>query len=150
MAVIAATEQSLFNAIVAISFSWWTVYARLVQGKVLSVKEENFVEASRAMGSGWTRTVFREILPNVTSPIIVKATLDMGFAILVAAALSFLGLGAQPPKPDWGTMVASGRAYVTTYWWIATFPGLAISITVLGFNLLGDGLRDVFDVEVRE
>jgi len=149
MAVVAALGQSLFYAIVAISFSWWAWYARLVQGEVLSVKEENFVEASRAMGAGWGRTAFKEILPNVTGPIIVKATLDMGFAILVAASLSFLGLGSQPPTPDWGTMVAQGRAYVTNFWWISVFPGLAISFTVLGFNLLGDGLRDMFDVEVN-
>jgi peptide/nickel transport system permease protein len=149
MAVIAVTGQSLFNAIVAVSFSWWAWYARLVQGEVLSVKEEDFIEASRAAGSTWVRTTFREVLPNVASPIIVKATLDMGFAILLAAALSFLGLGTQPPRPDWGTMVASGRAYVTQFWWISLFPGAAISFTVLGFNLLGDGLRDVFDVEVE-
>jgi peptide/nickel transport system permease protein len=149
MAVIAALGQSLLFAIVAISFSWWAWYARLVQGEVLSVKEENFVEASKAMGAGWTRIAFKEVLPNVTGPIIVKATLDMGFAILVAASLSFLGLGSQPPTPDWGTMVASGRSYVTSFWWISVFPGLAISYTVLGFNLLGDGLRDLFDVEVN-
>lgn len=149
MAVIAATEQTLFNATVAISFSWWAWYARLVNGEVLSVKEEDFVEASKAIGSPWYRSAFREVLPNVMSPIIVKATLDMGFAILVVAALSFLGLGAQPPTPDWGTMAARGRDYIQIYWWISTIPGIAIAFTVLGFNLLGDGLRDVFDVDVQ-
>ncbi|GAB7092837.1 ABC transporter permease [Halorubrum luteum] len=149
LAVIAAVGQSLFFAIVAISFSWWAWYARLVQGEVLSVKEEDFIEASRASGATWVHTAFKEVLPNVTGPIIVKGTLDMGFAILVAAALSFLGLGSQPPTPDWGTMVADGRDYVTLYWWVAAFPGLAISYTVIGFNLLGDGLRDIFDVEVE-
>lgn len=149
MVVIAVTKPTLVNAIIAISFTWWAWYARLVQGEVLSVKEEEFIEASKAMGSSWYRTAFREILPNITSPIIVKATLDMGFAILVAAALSFIGIGVQPPKPSWGVMVSQGRTYIGSYWWISTFPGLAISFTVLGFNLLGDGLRDIFDVEVQ-
>jgi peptide/nickel transport system permease protein len=149
MVVIAVTQPNLLNAIIAISFTWWAWYARLVQGEVLSVKEEEFVDASRAIGSSWYRTAFREVLPNVTSPIIVKATLDMGFAILVAAALSFIGIGVQPPRPSWGVMVSQGRTYIGSYWWISTFPGLAISFTVLGFNLLGDGLRDVFDVEVQ-
>lgn len=149
MAVIAATEQSLFNATVAISFSWWAWYARIVNGEVLSVKEENFVEASKAIGSTWYRSAFREVLPNIMSPVIVKATLDMGFAILVVAALSFLGLGAQPPTPDWGTMAARGRDHIQVFWWISTVPGIAIAFTVLGFNLLGDGLRDIFDVDVQ-
>jgi len=149
MAVVAATGASLFNVMVAIAFSWWSWYARLVQGEVLSIKEDEFVESSRALGSGWFRTTFKEILPNVVSPITVKATLDMGFVILVGAGLSFLGLGAQPPTPTWGAMIAQGRNYVTSYWWIAVFPGLAISFAVLGFNFIGDGLRDVLDVEVN-
>ena len=149
MAVVAATGASLFNVMVAIAFSWWSWYARLVQGEVLSIKEEEFIESSRALGSSWLRTTFKEILPNVVSPITVKATLDMGFVILVGAGLSFLGLGAQPPTPTWGAMIAQGRNYVTTYWWIAVFPGLAISFAVLGFNFIGDGLRDVFDVDVN-
>ncbi|MFC5972967.1 ABC transporter permease [Halomarina salina] len=149
MAVVAATGASLLNVMIAIAFSWWSWYARLVQGEVLSIKEAEFVESSRALGSNWTRTAFREILPNVLSPITVKATLDMGFVILVGAGLSFLGLGAQPPTPTWGAMIAQGRNYVTTFWWIAVFPGLAISFAVLGFNFIGDGLRDVLDVEVN-
>jgi len=148
MAVVAATGASLFNVMVAIAFSWWSWYARLVQGEVLSIKEDEFIESSRALGSGWVRTTFKEILPNVVSPITVKATLDMGFVILVGAGLSFLGLGAQPPTPTWGAMIAQGRNYVTSFWWIAVFPGLAISFAVLGFNFIGDGLRDVLDVEV--
>jgi peptide/nickel transport system permease protein len=149
MAVVAATGASLFNVMVAIAFSWWSWYTRLVQGEVLSIKEDEFIESSRALGSSWLRTTFKEILPNVVSPITVKATLDMGFVILVGAGLSFLGLGAQPPTPTWGAMIAQGRNYVTSYWWIAVFPGLAISFAVLGFNFIGDGLRDAFDVEVN-
>lgn len=149
MAVVAATGASLFNVMVAIAFSWWSWYTRLVQGEVLSIKEDEFIESSRALGSGWMRTTFKEILPNVVSPITVKATLDMGFVILVGAGLSFLGLGAQPPTPTWGAMIAQGRNYVTSYWWIAVFPGLAISFAVLAFNFIGDGLRDVFDVDVN-
>lgn len=149
MAVVAATGASLFNVMVAIAFSWWSWYARLTQGEVLSIKEEEFIESSRALGSNWLRTTFKEVLPNVVSPITVKATLDMGFVILVGAGLSFLGLGAQPPTPTWGAMIAQGRNYVTTSWWIAVFPGLAISFAVLGFNFIGDGLRDAFDVEVN-
>ncbi|MDR9432108.1 MAG: ABC transporter permease [Natronomonas sp.] len=149
MAVVAATGASLFNVMIAIAFSWWSWYTRLVQGEVLSIKEDEFIESSRALGSSWLRTTFKEILPNVVSPITVKATLDMGFVILVGAGLSFLGLGAQPPTPTWGAMIAQGRNYVTTFWWIAVFPGLAISFAVLGFNFIGDGLRDALDVEVN-
>lgn len=149
MAVVAATGASLFNVMIAIAFSWWSWYTRLVQGEVLSIKEDEFIESSRALGSSWLRTAFKEILPNVVSPITVKATLDMGFVILVGAGLSFLGLGAQPPTPTWGSMIAQGRNYVTSYWWIAVFPGLAISFAVLGFNFIGDGLRDALDVEVN-
>jgi peptide/nickel transport system permease protein len=150
LAITAVLSANLWNAMIAIAFGWWTWYARLVQGEVLSVKEEEFVEASESLGAGWFRVAFREILPNIMAPLTVKATLDMGAVILVGAALSFLGLGAQPPTPTWGGMISIGRDYVTSEWWMATFPGLAISFTVLGFNLLGDGLRDMFDVEVDE
>ena len=149
LAVVAATQPTLANAMIAISISWWPWYTRLVQGEVLSIKEEEFVKASQSLGSGWVRVAFKEILPNIISPLTVKATLDMGFVILVGAGLAFLGLGARPPTPSWGVMIAHGRDNVTNFWWIATFPGLAISFTVLGFNLLGDGLRDVLDVEVE-
>lgn len=150
LAVTAAVEPSLRNAMIAISVAWWPWYARLVQGEVLSVKEEAFVEASESLGARWHRVIRKEILPNIIAPLTVKITLDAGFVILVGAALSFLGLGAQPPTPDWGAMIAAGRANVTNFWWIATMPGLAISFTVLGFNLVGDGLRDLFDVEVND
>lgn len=148
MAVAAVLGPSLQNAMLALAFGWWAWYARLVQGEVLSVKEEEFVEASEALGSGWIRVTFKEIFPNIFAPVTVKATLDLGFVILAGAALAFLGLGAQPPTPDWGAMIAQGRDYLISAWWIATLPGLAVSFTVLGFNMLGDGLRDVFDVDV--
>lgn len=148
LTVSVALEPSLTNAMIAISAVWWPWYARLVYGEVVSVKEETFVEASRGIGAGIPRILFREVLPNVVAPITVKFSLDMGYAILVGAGLGFLGLGAQPPTPEWGTMVSEGRNYLPTQWWYSTFPGLFIFLAVLGFNLLGDGLRDVFDVEV--
>lgn len=148
LAVIVALEPGLRNAMIAISVVWWPWYARLVYGEVLSVKEETYVEASRGIGAGTPRIIFREILPNILSPLTVKFSLDMGYAILVGAGLGFLGLGAQPPAPEWGTMTAEGRDYLPSRWWLTTFPGLAIFLIVLGFNFLGDGLRDMFDVEV--
>jgi len=150
LAVTTILTPSLFNAMIAIAFSWWAWYARLVQGEVLSVKEDEYIEASESLGTGWINIIRSEILPNIVAPITVKATLDMGSVILIGAGLSFLGLGATPPTPSWGGMIAIGRDYLTSAWWMATFPGLAISYTVLGFNLLGDGLRDMFDVEVEE
>ncbi|MBM3471200.1 MAG: ABC transporter permease [Armatimonadetes bacterium] len=150
LAVTVALRPNLTNAMLAISFAWWPWYTRLVYGQVLSLREEQFVEASRGLGAGPMRTAFHEILPNVWSPILIKATLDMGFVILTASGLSFLGLGAQPPTPEWGTMIAEGRSYLPGHWWTATFPGLAIFAAVLGFNLLGDGLRDVFDVHIEQ
>lgn len=147
LAVVAAINPSITNAMIAISVTWWPWYTRLVQGEVLSIKEEGFIEASESIGSSWLRITFREILPNAIAPITVKATIDFGFVVLVGASLGFLGLGAQPPTPEWGLMITRGRAEITTAWWMATFPGLAISFTVLAFNLLGDGLRDLLDVE---
>lgn len=150
LAVTAALRPTLTNAMIAIAFAWWPWYTRLVYGQVLSLKEQQFVEASRGLGASRWRIAFLEILPNAWSPTIVKVTLDMGFVILTSSGLSFLGLGAQPPTPEWGTMIAEGRGYLPGAWWAATFPGLAIFLTVLGFNLLGDGLRDVFDVEIEQ
>lgn len=149
LVVIVALEPGLTNAMIAIAVGWWPWYARLTYGEVLSVKEETFVEASRGIGSSTPRILFREILPNILAPITVKFSLDMGYAILVGAGLGFLGLGAQPPVPEWGTMTAQGRNYLPGSWWFSTFPGLAIFLAVLGFNFLGDGLRDMFDVEVE-
>jgi len=149
LAVSVALEATLTNAMLAIAAVWWPWYARLTYGEVLSVKEETYVEASRGIGATSFRTIFRDVLPNVLAPITVKISLDMGYAILVASALGFLGLGAQPPTPEWGTMISQGRDYLPTQWWYSTFPGLAIFLVVLGFNFLGDGLRDMFDVEVQ-
>lgn len=148
MVVAGLLEPNLYISMVAVSVYWWTLYCRLVQGEVNSIKEEEFVEADRALGSPWYNTAVREIIPNIVTPVLVKATIDAGFIILLAAGLGFLGLGTQPPTPDWGVMVAQGRDFVLTSWWVSTLPGLAIAYTVYGFNLLGDGLRDVFDVEV--
>lgn len=148
MAVAAIMEPSLFNSMVAISFGWWPWFTRLVQAETLKIKNEQFILASEGIGASKWRIAFIEILPNCLSTIIVKASTDIGFVILTGASLGFLGLGAQPPTPEWGTMVAEGRVYLPTMWWQTTFPGLAILVTVLGFNLLGDGLRDYFDVKV--
>jgi len=147
LAVSALITRNLMNTMFAIAFTWWPWYARLAYGETLSKKEEAFVEVSQALGASHLYVIFREILPNMTSSIIVKISLDMGYAILTGAILGFLGLGAQPPTPEWGTMIGIGRMYLPAMWWVSTFPGLAIFITVLGFNLLGDGLRDFFDVE---
>lgn len=149
LAVTTILGPSLTNALIALSFTAWTWYARIVQGEVLSVKEEDYIEANRALGATWYRTTFREVFPNVTTPVLVKASIDMGFVLLIGAGLGFLGLGAQPPTPEWGVMVAQGREHIQTAWWISTFPGLIISYTVIGFNFIGDGLRDVFDVDVQ-
>ncbi len=149
LAIAAMLGPSLINLMIAISFAWWTQYARLVHGEVLSVKQEEFVEASKALGASRRRIMFRELLPNIVSPLTVKLTLDMGFVIIAIAGLAFLGFGAEPPTPDWGVMIAQGRAHVTNFWWISVVPGIAISYTVMGFNLMGDGLRDVMDVEVE-
>ncbi|WP_248905229.1 ABC transporter permease [Halocatena marina] len=149
LGVSVALKANLTNAMIAIAAVWWPWYARLTYGEVVAIKTEEFVEASRGIGASSFRTIFREILPNVIAPITVKISLDMGYAILVAAALGFIGLGAQPPTPELGTMVSQGRNNLPEVWWHSTFPGLAIFVTVLGFNFLGDGLRDMFDVEVQ-
>jgi peptide/nickel transport system permease protein len=149
LAIVGALGPGIKNAMLALSIVWWPGYVRLVQGKTLSLREESFVEAAKSIGASKLRIVFNHVLPNCTSPIIVKASMDMGMAILFAANLGFIGVGAQPPIPEWGTMISTGRNYLPDHWWMATFPGLAILITVLGFNLLGDGLRDVLDPQSR-
>lgn len=148
LAVTAVLERNLQNSMFAIALTWWPWYARLAYGQTLSKKEEDFVEVSESLGASRLYIIFGEILPNMASPFLVKITLDMGYAILAGAALGFLGLGAQPPTPEWGTLVSLGRIHLPKMWWLSTFSGLAIFVTVLGFNLLGDGLRDFFDVEV--
>lgn len=136
---------NLNNIMIALAVVGWTQYARVIRGETLSVKENEYVKAAQLMGVSKPRLLVRHVLPNVVTPVIVLATMDLAYVILGTAGLSFLGLGAQPPTPEWGTMLASGRDYVTSAWWIVNFPGLAIMILVLGFNLLGDGLRDVLD-----
>jgi peptide/nickel transport system permease protein len=149
LAVVGALGPGVVNAMLALSLVWWPGYVRLVQGKTLALRQESFVEAARAVGSGRLRVVFVHILPNCVSPIVVKASMDMGAAILAAASLGFIGLGAQPPFPEWGAMISHGRNYLPTWWWYSAFPGLAIYFTVLGFNLVGDGLRDLLDPKSR-
>jgi peptide/nickel transport system permease protein len=149
MTVAAALGSGVFNMIVAISIAWWPAYARLVRGEVIGKKEEQFVVAARALGAGWMRILCRHILPNIVSPIVVKASLDMGFAILTVASLGFVGIGVKPPTPEWGTLLSTARSYMPDYWWTALFPGFAIFLAVLAFNLLGDGLRDVLDPKAR-
>ena len=143
LAVSALLGPSLIVTIFAIALAWWTWYARLAYGEVLSLREEQFVDAARTSGASGLRIAFGEILPNLASVLTVKTTLDLGYVILLGASLGFLGLGPQPPAPEWGTMVADGREQLPDAWWLTTFPGLAIFIAVVGFNLLGDGLNDL-------
>jgi len=149
MAVAAALGPGLVNMIFAIAMSWWPGYARLVRGEVLSKKEEMFVVAARAIGAGGPRILVRHILPNVVSPIAVKMSLDIGFAVLTVAALGFIGIGVRPPTPEWGIMLSVARVNMPDAWWTAIFPGLAIFTAVFAFNLLGDGLRDALDPQGR-
>jgi peptide/nickel transport system permease protein len=144
MVVAAVLGRGLQNAALAIVVVAWPSYARVVRGLVLSVGDSEYVESARLLGSSARRTLFRDVLPNVAGPVLVLATLDLANAILLLAGLSFLGLGAQPPQAEWGSMVADGAQYFQ-WWWIGTFPGLAIFTAVLAFNFLGDSLRDLFD-----
>lgn len=145
MALVAAMGPSLVHALLALSIVWWPQYARLVRISVVATKEQVYVEAARAAGAPEARIMLRHVAPNIVSPLIIKVTLDVGTAILLTAALSFLGLGAQPPTPEWGSMITTGRNFMLEYWWYPTFPGVAIFLTALGFNLLGDGVRDLLD-----
>jgi len=149
IAVIGVLGPSLRNIIVVVGVSGWVVYARIVRGEVLSLREREFVLAAVVLGSAHPRVILRHIVPNAFTPWLVIATLDMARVIVLESALSFLGLGVQPPTPTWGGMLADGRVYLSTAWWLATFPGLAILVTVLGINLLGDGLRDTFDPRLK-
>lgn len=141
MAIAASLGPGIGNAIIALSAVWWTPYARLFRGQVLSVREQEFVEAATAVGMSDFRVMFRHILPNCFGPIFARATTDIGYIILAGATLGFVGLGAQPPSPEWGTLVSEGRLYLMTSWWLSMFPGLAIFLTVVGFSLLGDELH---------
>jgi peptide/nickel transport system permease protein len=145
LAFAAVLPPSLTSTTLAISLAWWPWYTRLIRGQAASVTGRPYVESCRALGISRRRIIFRHVLPNAITPLIVEISLDVGGVILTAAALSFLGLGAQDPTPDWGLMVSQGQSYFTTQWWLVTFPGFAILFTALAFNLLGDGLRDVLD-----
>jgi peptide/nickel transport system permease protein len=145
IAVIGVLGPSLKTIIVVIGVSSWVVYARVVRATVFTLREREFVQAAQALGGRDGRVLLRHILPNAFTPWLVVATLDMARVIVIESALSFLGLGVQPPTPTWGGMLADGRVYISTAWWLATFPGLAILVTVLGINLFGDGLRDTLD-----
>jgi len=145
LAFAAVLPPSLTSLTIAIAITWWPWYTRLIRGQAASVAGRPYTEACRALGIPSWRILLRHVLPNSVTPLIVQVSLDFGGVILTAAALSFLGLGAQDPTPDWGLMVAEGENYFTTQWWLVTFPGLAILLTALAFTLLGDGLRDILD-----
>lgn len=149
MAVAAMLGPSLTNVILAISFVNWTPYARLARAEALKVKNQPYIESIKSMGAGNIRIMFLHVLPMCISPVLVQLTLRMGTIIITAASLGFLGLGAQPPSPEWGVMVSDGRTFIIDQWWISTFPGIAIALVVLGFNLLGDGIRDILDPRLR-
>jgi peptide/nickel transport system permease protein len=140
---------SLETAMIALALTYWPFFARLVYAETRRLRTALFVDALRGIGAGDARILFLHILPNAVSPIIVRATIGMGFSILVAAVLGFLGMGATPPAPDWGLTIAESRNYLPGAWWYSIFPGVAILVTVLGFNLLGDGLRDLVDPRLR-
>ncbi|NCN04845.1 MAG: ABC transporter permease [Spirochaetales bacterium] len=148
--IVALLGASLVNAMIAIGISQIPRYARIMRGSVLAEKESDYVLAERSLGAKDGELMFSTILPNTLAPMSVQATLGIGEAILSSAALSFLGLGAQPPTPEWGLMIASSKEFVTSAWWVVTLPGVATLIAVLGFNLLGDGLRDVLDPRLQE
>ena len=140
---------SIPNVILALSITYWPWFTRIVFAETRSIKKSIFIEATEALGAGHLRTIVLHILPNVSSPIIVRSSIGMGFTILTAAVLGFLGVGAQPPTPEWGVTIAESRRYLPEAWWYASFPGLAIFLVVLGFNMLGDGLRDILDPRIR-
>lgn len=149
LTIVFAMGPSLFNVMIAVGVASIPEYARLVRGSVLAAREQAYVEAARALGASDIKLMFKHILPNVVAPIIVVATLGLAGAILSVATLSFLGLGATPPTPEWGVIIADGRSRLRTAWWIATFPGLTIATAVLAINLFGDGLRDLLDPRLR-
>ena len=149
LAVVALLGASLRNLVIVMSITTWMIYARVVRGLSLTLREQEFVQAVRALGAHDARIIVRYILPNVLAPVVVIWTLEVARVILMESALSFLGLGVPPPTPTWGRMLAEGRDYLTVAGWIAVFPGLAILFTVLGINFLGDGLRDLLDPRLR-
>jgi peptide/nickel transport system permease protein len=149
MAVNAGLGPGIESAMLAVGFAWWPGYARMIRGQVMSAKNNLYVEAARSIGAGNLRVLVRHVLPNCISPTIVQLTLDAGYVVLTVAGLSFIGLGAQPPTPEWGFLVSEGHTHILTQWWWSTFPGLAICLLVVGFNLVGDFLRDLLDPRLR-
>jgi peptide/nickel transport system permease protein len=147
LAITAVLGPGLENSALALAVVWWPQYARLAHAVVLTASQRAFVEAAVALGVGRWRILVRHIIPTCLDPVIVKCTVDTGYVILMTAALSFIGLGAKPPEPEWGAVITTGRRYLLDSWWYPTFPGVAIFLAVIGFNLVGDGLRDVFDPE---
>lgn len=146
-AVSASIGPGLNTLMISLSIVWWPWYARLARGQVLQIRSLDFVESARALGVGTPRLLLRHILPNAVAPILVQVSLDVGYAILAASGLSFLGLGVQAPTPEWGTMIADAQNHLQDAWWMAAFPGAALAVAVLAFNLLGDGLRDFLEPE---
>ena len=149
IAIATTLGPGLYNAMVAVALSWWPWYTRLVRGQLLSLREQEFILAVMSLGADRSRILLRHLLPNVATAVVIQASIDFGYAILATAGLSFIGLGAPPPTPEWGSMIAQARSYMIDAWWYPTFPGLAIFLAVLGFNLLGDAIRDAFDPRLR-
>jgi peptide/nickel transport system permease protein len=149
LALTSVFGRGLVNCVLALAVTWWAQYARLMRAQVLVYREREFIVGTRALGQRPWKILLRHLLPNCLSPVLVKATIDLSLALLLLAALSFLGVGAQPPLPEWGAMVTIGRKYLLDYPWYATFPGLAIFVTVLAFNVLGERVRDVLDPTSR-
>ena len=149
IAIVSAIGASLQNVMIGLAITWWPWYARLVRSLVLSLREAAFVEAARSLGASNIRIMRLHLLPNALGPVLVTISLDFGGVIIVAAGLSFIGFGAQPPLPEWGLLIALARTYITTSWWLSFFPGAVLFLSVLGFNLLGDGLRDALDPKLR-
>lgn len=141
LAIAAALGPNLTNAMIAISAVWWPGYARLVRGQVLAIKQNAYIDATLSLGAGSLWVIFTHVLPNVLTPLLIQITSDIGPALVTTSSLSFIGMGAQPPSPEWGSMVSQGRKYILDYWWISTFPGAAILLTVLVFNSVGEALR---------
>ena len=150
LAFVAALGPGIENAIIAIAITSWPPYARLARAETLTIRRSDFIAATRLQGASPARIIWKHIVPLCMSSVIVRVTLDMAGIILTAAGLGFLGLGAQPPQPEWGAMIAGGRRFLIDQWWVATMPGIAIFVVSLGFNLLGDGLRDVLDPKGRK
>ncbi len=149
ISIVAALGTSLTNLMIAVGIGTTPRFARIVRASILSVKDQEYIEASRCVGAGDLRIILSHVIPNCAAPIIVQATMGVANAILSASSLSFIGLGVQPPMPEWGTMLSAGRQYIRDYWYMVAFPGLAIMVTIFAFNLFGDGLRDALDPKLK-